>query len=104
MATDKPRLIIAEERRRVGLDATTWEQRQGFRDRNGARIEGTFGIGMSAKELIKAMGALHVKHPDYKSRDYTLNPEPNLAQVQPIISGYKAGFWAELRRAFRWSA
>ena len=104
MIAAKPKLIVTEERRPVGLAATTWEQRQGYRDRNGARIEGQPGVGMSAAELAKQMGASWINHPDFKGREYTLNPEPNLAGVQPTVSEFRAGFWAEFKRAFRRSA
>jgi hypothetical protein len=97
----KPRLIItAEQQHSVGLAATTWEQRQGHRDRNGARIAEAADVGMTAKQLIKHMGTSHVSHPDYQGRDYTLNPEPNLTEVQSMLSGwYKTSLWAYIKRA-----
>ena len=102
MIAIKPKLIVTEERRPVGLAATTWEQRQGYRDRNGARIEGQPGVGMTAAELAKQMGASWVNHPDFKGRDYTLNPEPNLAGVQPCVSCTEYGVFAQWRNLLRW--
>lgn len=105
MIPSKSKLVVIEARHQaIGLAATTWEQRQGYRDRNGARIEERAGIGMTAAELTRLMGPLHVNHPDFKGRDYTLNPQPNLTAVQPMYSGwYNAGIWAALKRAcFTW--
>jgi len=103
MTLNKPRLIITEGPRRVrDLGQTTWEERQGYRDRNGARIEGAHGMGMTAAELIKAMGASHVNHPDYEGRNYTLNPEPNLSGVQPCISCTEYGIFSQFKNMLRW--
>jgi hypothetical protein len=57
---------------------------------------------MTAAELIEAMGASHVNHPDYQGREYTLNPEPNLAQVQPCISCTEYGIFAQFKNMLRW--
>lgn len=100
----KPRLILAEERHpQPGLAGTTWEQRQGYRDRNGARVPERVGMGMSAEELVKAMGEKHVGHPDYKGRDYTLNPEPNLSGVQPCISYHDARLRSVWKQLLYWA-
>lgn len=104
MIANKPRLIVTEDRRPTGLAGTTWEQRQGYRDRNGARIAERAGLGMTAAELIQIMGPLHVNHPQFEPRPRSLLPMPNLAGEQPTVSAFKATFWAEFRRAFRWSA
>ena len=103
MIPNTPRLIVTEDRHPVGFAATTWEQRQGYRDRNGARIEGAPGVGMTAKELIKLMGSAHVSHPDYKGRGYTLNPEPNLARRQPMLSRTDYGLLSDWKRFLRWA-
>jgi hypothetical protein len=105
MIPSKPRLIVTTNQPYISkLETTTWEQRQGYRDRDGARIPERLGLGMTATELTKLMGASHVNHPDYKGREYTLNPEPNLSRRQPMISrGYKTSLWAYLKRAcFSW--
>ena len=85
------------------MNKTTWEQRQGYRDRSGARIEERAGLGMTAEELIKLMGAAYVGHPDYRGRDYTLNPTPNLAEVQPMISCTEYGLFADFKRFIQWA-
>lgn len=86
------------------LNKTTWEQRQGYRDRNGARIEERAGLGMTPAELIKLMGPLHVSDPQFQARPRSLLPMPNLALRQPTLESYKATFWAYLKRAcFSWN-
>ena len=104
MIPSKSKLIVVTtgEQHRVGLESTTWEQRQGYRDRNGARIEERAGISMTAIELTKLMGAAHVNHPDYKGRDYTLNPTPNLTGHQPVISLTEYGVFAQWKQILRW--
>ena len=101
---NKPRLIITQEHHLVGLDSTSWEQRQGYRDRNGARIEERAGLGMSAAELIELMGPLWACHPQFQARPRSLLPMPNLAGRQPVISFHRADLWAEFKRAFTWTS
>jgi len=84
------------------LSSTTWEQRQGYRDRSGARIPDGYGVGMTAEELTEAMGVSHVNHPGFKRREYPLNPEPNLARRLPTISCTEYGIFAQWRNLFRW--
>ncbi len=80
---NKPHLILTEPRK-TGLAGTTQEQRR----------------KMTAAELIDLMGELHVSHPDYQPRPHPLLPTPNLAGRQPVISVHRAGFFADLKRAF----
>lgn len=103
MIPSKPRLIVTEERHPAGLGSVTWEKRQGYRDRNGARIEERAGLGMTAAELIKLMGPLHVHHPDYKERQHPLVPMPNLAGIQPTISLTEYGILAQWKALLRWA-
>lgn len=98
--TTKPRLIISDEPRHIGLEATTYEQRQGYRDRSGARIAERAGIGMTAAELIALMGPLWSGHPDFKARPRAILPMPNIANLQLPLSGYKCTMWDYVKRAF----
>lgn len=84
----KRALIEVPNAPRIGLAATTWEQRR----------------RMTAAELIKAMGPLHVSHPAYQPRPRTLLPMPNLAGVQPVFTVTEPGFLALCRAFLRWAA
>lgn len=72
----------------LGLAATTWEQRR----------------RMTAAELIKLMGPLHVSHPEYQPRSHSLLPMPNLAGRQPVFEASDETFWSLCKRALRWMA
>ena len=52
-----------------GLGSVSWEDRR----------------KMSAAELIKLMGPLHVEHPHYVARSRSLLPLENLAGRQPVM-------------------
>lgn len=71
-----------------GLGSYTWEERR----------------RMTAAELIKAMGSLHVSHPDYKARPRTLLPMPNLAGHQPVFTVTDPGFFSLCKSFIRWAA
>ena len=85
----KPRTLI-EVPRYVpqGLDKTTWEQRR----------------RMTAAELIELMGPLHVNHPEYKARDRSLLPIPNIAGRQPVYECKDPSFWSLCKNFIRWFA
>lgn len=70
-----------------GLGAYTWEQRR----------------RMTAAELIKAMGPLHVSHPAYKARPRSLLPMPNIAGAQPVFECSDPTFWSLCKSVIHWS-
>ena len=72
----------------LGLAAPTWEQRR----------------RMTAAELIKLMGPLHINHPDYQPRLGGMLPMPNLAGRRPVFEGSDETFWSLMRRVLRWVA
>jgi len=84
-----PRILIEVSPLRLrGLAATTWEQRR----------------RLSAAELIRLMGPLHVNHPEYQPRPHTLLPVPNLAGCQPVFSCYDLSIWGQIKMLLRWIA
>lgn len=72
----------------TGLASTTWEQRR----------------KMDARKLIKLMGPLHIKHPQYKHRPGSLVKLENLAGRQPVFEASDETFWSLCKRALRWMA
>jgi len=84
--TIKPRLHVADEAPKTGLDATTWEQRR----------------RLTAEELIKLMDSLHVNHPQFKPRSRSLLPMPNLAGKQPVIQHCDVSLFGQLRALLQW--
>ena len=82
--TQVPRLPEPEPE--PGLGSVTWEQRR----------------RMTAAELIKLMGPLHVNHPDYKARSRSLLPMPNLADRQPVFECKDPSFWALCKSFIHW--
>lgn len=71
-----------------GLAATTWEQRK----------------EMTVKQLIEAMGSLHVHHKDFQERPRSLLPMPNLAGRQPVFEYSDPGFWSIIKMFLQWAA
>lgn len=77
---------LVPKRPATGLGSVTWEQRR----------------RMSAAELIVLMGALHVNHPEYKTRDRSLLPMPNIAGRQPAFECSDVTFWSLVKLVIRW--
>ena len=107
----RPRLIVTEETHRSDWESLTWERRQGYRDRDGRLLVLIAGAdqpahpGMTAAELIVAMGALWVHHPDVKERprQSSLLPMRNLAGVQPMISEHHMSLWRLMMQTIRFA-
>ena len=87
-----PRLILAgaPHDERDPMLYSTWEQRQGYRDRDGALLrDPTLGDSygpMPVADLIRLMGKRHMHHPEYVPRPGGLLPLPDLTGVNgPVI-------------------
>lgn len=85
----KPALhVMPREPARCRLGETTWEQRR----------------TMTAAELIKLMGPLHVDHADFKPRPRSLLPMPNLTGLHgDVVQCYDSGIFAHLRQFILWA-
>lgn len=79
---------LVPKRPATGLGSVTWEQRR----------------RMSAEDLIRLMGSLHVNHPEYKARNRTLLPMPNLANKLPVFEVTDVTFLSLCKAFVRWAA
>jgi hypothetical protein len=87
MTTEPYRVVhIVPKRPATGLGSVTWEQRR----------------RMSAEELTRLMGALHVNHPEYKAKPRSLLPMPNIAGIQPVYECKDPTFWSLVKNAIHW--
>lgn len=87
----KANLIVVEEKKEdqwyAAWNALTQEQRQ----------------DMSVRQLIKAMGPLHVNHKDFKERPRSLLPMPNLALPRIEVEvGHRATFVEIVKLTWGW--
>ena len=98
---DKPRLIVTHPDRNPHPE-TTWEQRQGYRDRSGAIIQEREAVRMTVAELIVDMGDSWAHHPAFVPKARSLLPMPNLAGVQPCLQYVDARIRGQIKAAFFW--
>ena len=99
----KPQLIVTTEPRQ-SRPVTTWEQRQGYRDRSGAIIKEREAERMTVKELIVWMGDRHVSHPDYEASPRPVQPLENIANryKYDVEQGGGTMLW-HIKCLFRWA-
>lgn len=79
---------LVPKRPATDLGSVTWEQRR----------------RMSAEDLIRLMGPLHVNHPEYVARPRSLLPIPNLANMQPVFEVTDVTFLSLCKAFVRWAA
>ena len=103
--TIKPVLIVQPQRTRS--TTPTWEQRQGYRDRDGAIIKEREAAPMTVRELIAFIGPAHVHHPHYdpeapKRVPAILVEPPNHAGNLPVIQHCDIGILGQIKAIFWW--
>ena len=98
----KPLLIVTQPERKPRTE-TTWEQRQGYRDRSGAIIQEREAVRMTVSELIAFMGSSWAHHPAFVQKPRSLLPMPNLAGVQPCIQYVDARIRGQIKTLLLWA-